>query len=191
MKENQNFGLRTMKRLSQYFFNGLLVIVPLALTLYVCYVIFIKIDRLMGLKQPGLGVLITVVGITMVGFFASNFLTRNLFSLLDQLFTKLPFVKMLYSAIRDLVYAFVGDKKSFNQPVLVNLFPGSEARVMGFLTREGLANLGMEQSVAVYIPQAYTFAGYLVIVPRDQISPLKIESSKAMAFIVSGGVSLK
>jgi len=180
-----------MKRLSQYFFNGLLVIVPLALTLYVCYVIFIKIDRLMGLKQPGLGVLITVVGITMVGFFASNFLTRNLFSLLDQLFTKLPFVKMLYSAIRDLVYAFVGDKKSFNQPVLVNLFPGSEARVMGFLTREGLANLGMEQSVAVYIPQAYTFAGYLVIVPRDQISPLKIESSKAMAFIVSGGVSLK
>lgn len=191
MKENQNFGLRTMKRLSQYFFHGLLVIVPLALTLYVCYVIFIKIDRLMGLKQPGLGVLITVVGITMVGFFASNFLTRNLFSLLDQLFTKLPFVKMLYSAIRDLVYAFVGDKKSFNQPVLVNLFPGSEARVMGFLTREGLANLGMEQSVAVYIPQAYTFAGYLVIVPRDQISPLKIESSKAMAFIVSGGVSLK
>jgi len=191
VKENQNFGLRTMKRLSQYFFNGLLVIVPLALTLYVCYVIFIKIDRLMGLKQPGLGVLITVVGITVVGFFASNFLTRNLFSLLDQLFTKLPFVKMLYSAIRDLVYAFVGDKKSFNQPVLVNLFPGSEARVMGFLTREGLANLGMEQSVAVYIPQAYTFAGYLVIVPRDQISPLKIESSKAMAFIVSGGVSLK
>ena len=180
-----------MKRLSQYFFQGLLVIVPLAATLYVCYLIFIKVDRLMGLKQPGLGLLITVAGITLVGFFASNFLTRNLFSLLDQLFAKLPFIKMLYSAIRDLVHAFVGDKKSFNRPVLVNLFPGSDAKVVGFLTRDGLASLGLEESVAVYIPQAYTFAGYLVIIPRDQVSPLKIESSKAMAFIVSGGVSMK
>lgn len=180
-----------MKRLSQYFLHGLLVLVPVATTLYVCYLLFTRIDRLIGLPIPGLGLVVTVVGITLIGFFSSNFLTRNLFSLIDKLFTKLPFIKMLYSAIRDLVSAFVGDKKSFNQPVLVHLFPENDIRVVGFLTREELASLGLKESVAVYIPQAYTFAGYLVVVPRDRVTPLPIESAKAMAFIVSGGVSIE
>lgn len=180
-----------MKRLSQYFFHGLLVLVPVAVTLYICYLLFTKVDRLLGLPIPGLGLVVTVAGITLIGFFASNFLTRNLFSLLDQLFAKLPFIKMLYSAIRDLVYAFVGDKKSFNQPVLVRLFPDNDIRVVGFLTREGLESLGLKESVAVYLPQAYTFAGYMVVLPKERVTPLPIESSKAMAFILSGGVSIK
>ena len=180
-----------MKRLSQYFLQGLLVLIPVAATLYVCYLLFMKIDRVMGLPIPGLGLIITLAGITLIGFFASNFLTRNLFALLDQLFAKLPFIKMLYSAIRDLVYAFVGDKKSFNRPVLVHLFADSDARVVGFLTRDSLETLGLKESVAVYIPQAYNFAGYLVVMPRERVTPLNIESSKAMAFVISGGVSMK
>ncbi len=180
-----------MKRLSQYFLHGLLVLVPVAVTLYVCYLLFTRVDRLLGLPIPGLGLVVTVAGITLIGFFASNFLTSNLFSLVDQLFEKLPFIKMLYSAIRDLVYAFVGDKKSFNRPVLVDLFSGNDIRVVGFLTQEGLEGLGLKESVAVYIPQAYTFAGYLVVVSRERVTPLPVESSKAMAFIVSGGVSIK
>lgn len=180
-----------MKRLSQYFLHGLLVLVPVAVTMYVCYQLFTKIDRLLGLPIPGLGLVVTVAGITLIGFFSSNFLTRNLFSLVDKLFTKLPYIKMLYSAIRDLVYAFVGDKKGFHRPVLVRLFPENDVQVVGFLTREGLESLGLSESVAVYIPQAYTFAGYLVVVPKDRVTPLPIESSKAMAFIVSGGVSIE
>jgi uncharacterized membrane protein len=101
----------------------------------------------------------------------------------------MPVAKMIYSSIKDLVNAFVGEKKQFNQPVLVSLSPDGAVRVMGFVTRENMAVIGLEGDVAVYIPQSYNFAGNLIIVPAEQVTLLAVESGKAMAFIVSGGVS--
>jgi uncharacterized membrane protein len=100
-----------------------------------------------------------------------------------------PLVKLLYSSIKDLVGAFVGDQKKFDQPVIVNVMPGGSAKALGFVTRKSMDFLGLEKSVAVYFPQSYNFAGSVLIFPLDQVQPIQADSSEVMAFIVSGGVS--
>ncbi len=178
-----------MKRLTRYFINGLLVSVPLVATIYVVYAIFTKIDSIFRFEVPGAGFLLTLITITAVGFISSNFLTKGLVRFVDRVFTRLPLVKMIYTSIRDLIGAFVGDKKSFDKPVLVTLSPASNIQAIGFITRENLENIGFSDKVAVYFPQSYNFAGNLLVVPKVQVSPLTVDSGDIMAFIVSGGVA--
>jgi uncharacterized membrane protein len=178
-----------MKRLTKYFFEGLLVLVPLVATIYVIYIVFVKIDSIFKFSLPGMGFIVTILTITIVGFISSNFLTRKLVGLVDRIFTKLPLVKMIYTSVKDLIGAFVGDKKSFDKPVLVTLSPGSNIQVIGFITRESLENIGYADKVAVYLPQSYNFAGNLIVVPQEQITKLTADSGDIMAFIVSGGVT--
>jgi len=182
-----------MKRIAKYFFQGLLFLVPVGLTIFLFRVAFIKIDGLLGdllgKGIPGMGFLIVVVGTTIIGFLASNFLTKRVLGLVERLFARLPLVKLVYSSVRDLIGAFVGDKKGFDRPVVVSLFPGSDARVAGFVTGTDLERMGMPDKVAVYMPQSYNFAGNLIFVPRDQVTPLELDPSAAMAFIISGGVA--
>jgi len=180
-----------MKRLSQYFLQGLLFLIPLFVTVYVIYWIFIKIDRVLTLPVPGLGFIVTVVFITFIGFVGSNFLTQKILHLVDRIFARLPLVKMLYSAIKDLVNAFVGDKKSFNRPVLVVIEKESNIRLLGFATRENLNSIGIYDSITVYLPQAYNFAGNLIVVARDKVIPLTADPGDVMKLIVSGGVSAR
>ena len=178
-----------MKTLTKYFFRGLLFLAPIVVTIYILFFIFSKIDQIFRLHIPGLGFLLTVVLVTTIGFLVSTFLARGVARIIDNLFSRMPVVKMIYSSIKDLVSAFVGEQKRFDRPVLVNLIPGSAVQIMGFVTRESLENIGMGESIAVYIPQSYNFAGNVLVVPKDLVMPLHIESGKVMAFIVSGGVS--
>lgn len=178
-----------MNRLAKFFLNGLLILVPLAATLYVAYLIFVKIDSLLPTRIPGLGFLLTLVLITVVGFLASNLFIKGILDFLESMFTRLPLVKLLYSSIKDLIGAFVGEKKKFDRPVAVTLFPGSSAKALGFITRESLEFLGLREQVAVYLPQSYNFGGNLVVFPRNQVEPLPVESSEMMVFIMSGGVA--
>jgi uncharacterized membrane protein len=180
-----------MKRISQYFLQGLLFLIPLFVTVYVIYWIFIRIDGFLRLPVPGLGFIVTIVFITFIGFVASNFLTQRLVHLVDRLFARLPLVKMIYTSIKDLVNAFVGDKKSFNRPVQVIIDRESNLRVLGFTTRDSLDSIGIKESVAVYLPQSYNFAGNLVIVARELVIPLTADPGDVMKLIVSGGVSAK
>ena len=178
-----------MKTLTKYFFKGLLFLIPIVVTLYVLYLIVSTVDQIFGFNIPGLGFLITIALVTTIGFFVSTFFARGAARFIDNLFSRMPIVKMIYSAIKDLVNAFVGEKKRFNKPVLVNILPESTVRIVGFVTRESLDNIGMADSMAVYIPQSYNFAGNLIVVPKEQVIPIDIESGKVMTFIVSGGVS--
>jgi uncharacterized membrane protein len=180
-----------MKRISQYFLQGLLFLIPLFVTVYVIYWIFIRIDGFLRLPVPGLGFIVTIVFITFIGFVASNFLTQRLVHLVDRIFARLPLVKMIYTSIKDLVNAFVGDKKSFNRPVQVIIDRESNLRVLGFTTRDSLESIGIKESVAVYLPQSYNFAGNLVIVARELVIPLTADPGDVMKLIVSGGVSAK
>jgi len=180
-----------VKRLTKYFFEGLLFLVPLAVTVYVFYIAFLKIDNFIDLPVPGAGFLVTIAVITVIGFLASNILTRRLLGLLDKIFNRLPLIKLLYSSIKDLVSAFVGDKKSFDKPVLVTLTGDGCIKVAGFVTRESMAEWGHADRVAVYLPQSYNFAGNLILVPKDKVTPLDAESGRVMTFIVSGGVTGK
>lgn len=178
-----------MNTVINYFFKGLLFLTPILVTLYVLYFIITAVDQIFRVSIPGLGFLITMVLVTAIGFLVSTVLARGAARLIDNIFSRMPFIKMIYSAIKDLVSAFVGEKKRFDMPVLVNLFPESTVRAIGFITRESLEDIGMAESMAVYIPQSYNFAGNVIVVPRDQVTPLKLESGKVMTFIVSGGVS--
>ena len=178
-----------MKRVTNYFFKGLAFLVPVVLTVYVLYAVFTRIDNLFKFPVPGMGFVATLAAVTFIGFLASNFLTRWAVSIVDGVFSRLPLVKMIYSSIKDLIYAFVGDKKGFNRPVTVSL--GGGVGALGFVTAESLERIGLKDTVAVYLPQSYNFAGNLIIVPKDQVTPLKADSGEVMAFIVSGGIAAK
>lgn len=178
-----------MKKLTRYFLEGLLFLVPIVVTIYVLFLVFIKIDGIFKFKIPGLGFLVTIITITVMGFVASHFVTKRLIKSAEKTLNQLPLVKMIYTSIKDLIGAFVGEKKSFNRPVLVSVAPDSSVQVIGFVTRESLEILGLTGKVAVYLPQSYNFAGNLIIVPKEQITLLQAESGTVMAFIVSGGIT--
>jgi uncharacterized membrane protein len=184
-----------IQRIATYFFRGLLVVAPAGLTLYILYTSFVWVDGLLaierryGIRAPGLGALVVIGGVTLVGFLASGIAARYVLALTEGLFRRLPLVRLIYTSIRDLLEAFVGDRWLFGEPVMVAPFAGGEAKVLGFVTRTDLDRLGMKGHVAVYLPQAYNFAGQLVVVPKDRTTPIGAEGADVMAFIVSGGVS--
>jgi uncharacterized membrane protein len=178
-----------MKKLVRYFFEGLVFLVPVVATVYVIYIVFVRVDSIFAFQTPGVGVLATLVLITIIGFVASNFITKRFVGIVDTLFSRVPLVKMIYTSIKDLIGAFVGDKRRFNRPVHVTLLAGSNIKVLGFITAESLDHLGITGSVAVYLPQSYNFAGNVIIVPKEQVAPIEAHSGDVMAFIVSGGVA--
>ena len=176
-----------MKTLIKYFLRGLVIVIPIAVTIYVIVQLFVWIDRLLGLERTGAGFLIVIAGTTLVGLLASNILLKKLFQWTEVLFVRAPLVKIIYTSIRDLIEAFVGEKKRFTRPVVVSM--GADCRVLGFITQDDMSTFGLASDVAVYLPQSYNFAGNLLIVPRTSVAILQADSSKVMAFIVSGGVS--
>jgi uncharacterized membrane protein len=178
-----------MRKLLNYFLRGLVLVAPIAITLYVCWIVFTRIDGWLGLPIPGLGFVVTVVIITLVGFLGSNLITRGMVAIVDQTVGRLPFVRLLYTSTKDLLNAFVGEKRRFDKPVLVKLTDNSEARLVGFVTQESLDRLGLPGYSSVYFPQSYNFAGNLVVFPSSQLQPLDAASADVMAFIVSGGVT--
>jgi len=182
-----------MKKIVDYFIKGLVIFVPMALTVFLLIWAFTSLDAVfrdfLPVSFPGMGILLTVASIFVIGFVASNFLGKRLFALVEKIFTGLPLVKLLYSAVKDMIEAFAGEKKSFDKPVIATLAPGGAAKVVGFVTQESMENLGLSDHVAVYLPQSYNFAGNVLLFPKGAVKPLSIDSSQAMAFIVSGGVS--
>jgi uncharacterized membrane protein len=178
-----------MKRLVNSFFQGLLVVGPLAITLYVCWAVFSTIDRWLGVPIPGVGFLLTLALITLVGFLATNLLTRGTISLVDRVMARLPFLRLIYTSTKDLLDAFVGEKRRFDRPVMVSLTAANDVRVLGFVTRDALDILGPPGSVAVYVPQSYGWAGNVLICSTERVTPVSLDSTDVMAFVVSGGVT--
>ena len=155
-----------MSRLFNYFLRGLVVVAPLALTVYVCVVIFTTIDSWLRLPIPGVGFLAMLVLITMVGFLASNLVARGVFGTLDRVLERLPFVRLLYSSSKDMFNAFVGEKRRFDKPVLVSLTADGAVKVVAFMTSDSLTSLGVADHVSVYMPQSYGFAASTPMRPR-------------------------
>jgi uncharacterized membrane protein len=178
-----------MRRLVTYFIRGLVFLAPVAITIYACVFVFRTVDGWLGLPIPGAGFAAAILMITVFGFLGSSFITRSAIAALDEVLERLPFVRLLYSSTRDLVNAFVGDKRRFDKPVIVQLFDNSGAHALGFVTQESLATLGMADQVAVYMPHSYNFSGQMYVFPRSAVRRLEASSSEFMAFIVSGGVT--
>ncbi len=176
--------------LAKNFLNGLIVIGPLALTVYVCVLAFRWVDGWLRIPFPGVGFVATLALVTLLGFIMSSVVARGAMGLVDQALGRLPGVRLLYNALRDVFGAFAGDQKRFTRPVLVELLPGSGTRVMGFLTQDALDAFGLQDMVAVYLPQSYNFAGQTILVPSARVTPVDARPADVLAFIVSGGISL-
>jgi uncharacterized membrane protein len=176
-------------RLLNYFFRGLIILAPAVLTVYVFWLIFSTVDKWMGLPVPGAGIGVTIVLITLFGFLTSSVLARWLLSLVDGVFKRLPLVRLVYSSTRDLLDAFVGEKRRFDRPVVVTTSADGIEKAFGFVTTEAMARFGLEDHVTVYLPFSYTFTGVIRIYPARNVKPLDTDSAELMAFVVSGGVT--
>lgn len=177
-----------MKRLINYFLQGLLFLAPIAATIYVFVSVFRAIDAWIPFDFPGLGFLVLVAGVTLVGFLLPGFFAGRAARWVDEAFHHLPLAKQIYGAVKDLLSAFVGEKRRFDRPVAVELAPGGPM-LLGFVTRESAEQLGLATHVVVYVPQSYALAGHTLIVPRERVRSLEVESADVMTFIVSGGVT--
>lgn len=184
-----------MKQILAYFFQGLLYTVPIAATAYVVLKLVSIADSLfVGVPIvrdiPGLGLLLVLALITIAGWGGSRFLSPRMVELFETALAKVPFLKLIYTSVRDLMKAFVGEKRKFDHPVMVKMDAEGLNNRLGFVTQSDLKSLGLKEMVAVYCPFPYSVMGDLIIVPAVNVTPLDgVNSVDLMKFVVSGGVA--
>ncbi len=187
------------------FIRGLLFVVPVGATIWILITVFSWLDGLIRIPgdwklelangevipvaRTGAGFLITVVGVILIGMLTSSVLTRWMVSRVEDLFTRVPVVKLIYSSIKDMVQAFLSEQKKFDKPVLLSFSEQPDVEVIGFVTRSDLSEFGRPGKVSVYVPQSYNFAANLILVPKERVTPIELPAGDVMAFVVSGGVS--
>lgn len=180
---------KLFNRLLNYFLRGLLISIPLVATAGIIVWLFQTIDNLLGEDHiPGLGILIIVSLILFIGFIGSSYLFQPFINWFDEWLEKTPGIKFLYSSVKDIMEAFVGEKKKFSEPVMVE-HGGEGIYKVGFITRKELSSLGLEGFSAVYFPKSYGFVGDMFFVKNEKIKPLKANPTAMFKMIVSGGVT--
>ncbi len=187
----KDFGRLTYKTFIKFFIQGVLVLAPIAITGYLLYWMFDRIDSILRpyVNIPGLGFVIIILFVLLVGWISSNFLMGGVINLFDHWLERTPGIKFIYTSIKDFFEAFAGDKKKFDKAVLINVF-SEDVWIVGFLTDEEMQKFEMgAEHVAVYVPQAYNFAGQLYILPRKKVKKIdQLTSGEAMKYAVTGGV---
>ena len=186
-----------MTKILKYFFQGLLIFIPIGITILLFLKLFQFFESLFSFVgitgSPFLNTLISfailIVFIILLGILASSFVFKQLFAFFEEKLEHMPLIKHIYSPIKDFMNAFMGNKKRFTKPVLVLTNPQANIQEIGFITQDDLSEWDIKDKIAVYLPLSYSFSGKLIIVPKEQISPLKADGSEAMKFIVSGGVT--
>src|SRR4051812_46228080 len=199
---------KALKRLFQYFLQGLIILAPIIITIYAVTALFNFIDNILpdvvgtlfphwvGLdeqgqprKVPGMGFVILIITVIFVGYISSSFVVARLVDLFDKILERTPGIKIIYSTVEDFFEAFAGNKRKFDRAVLVSI-TDREVWQIGFITQDELAQFGLEEFVAVYVPKSYAFAGQLYFVNRERVRILTdISSADAMKFAISGGVT--
>lgn len=187
-----------MKRLLGYFFQRLIYIAPLGITIFVLYKSFVFLDELfkpyiyqyLHFNFPGLSIVIVFLLVALLGFMGQTIIARPIKRIVNHILNRAPLVKVIYSSLKDLLSAFVGKEKKFKQAVLVKVNPVTELEKLGFITQENVSKLGVEgNKVAVYFPHSYNFSGELFIVPAENVKLIDAPPSDIMKFIVSGGIA--
>jgi uncharacterized membrane protein len=173
------------------FLQGLLILSPIAITAYVIYTVFDSVDSLIPTFPRGLGFVSIVCIVTAVGYLGTRlFVGRLLFDAFNHLMEHTPGVKYIYSAIKDVLDSFVGDKKKFNQAVWLRTNISPEMWRIGFVTRQDLGDIGLPGKVAVYMPHSYAISGWVVVADAENVKPITgMTAAEAMKFAVSGGVT--
>ncbi len=199
---------RLLKKLLTHFLQGLVVLAPIGITLWVVFGLFNFVDGILPnvlhvlapnwmeadssgqLKRiPGIGFMVVVLLVLFTGWISSMLFFSRIVAMLDKLLEKTPGVKFIYSSVKDFLEAFAGNKKKFDKPVLVNVDAPGVWRV-GFVTQSASLAVGMIDYVTVYVPHSYAISGITYIVPVTHIKPLHgISAADAMKYAISGGVA--
>lgn len=181
----------SLKKLFRFFIQGVIILAPIGITAYVLWWLFNKIDGILEpyIRIPGVGFIIIIVFVILVGWVSSHFLMGSFINFFDTWMERTPGVKFIYSSTKDFFEAFAGEKRKFNKAVLANVF-SEDVWIVGFLTDDEMHKFEMgADKVAVYVPQAYNFAGQLYILPRAKVKRIeKITAGEAMKYAVTGGV---
>jgi uncharacterized membrane protein len=196
---------KLLSKLFRFLLQGVLVVAPIVVTIYLIYWLFTTIDNLIELpifatRDPitnriihhnwGLGFLSIVSGLVIVGYLSSNFITGRFFKLFDDLLERAPGVKLIYSTVKDFFEAFAGDKRKFTKPVRVLMRRDPEIWQIGFVTQEDLSLFSDKPLVSVYMPHSYAVSGFTLLVEPHNIVPItNIDPSDAMKMAISGGVA--
>ena len=195
-------------RLLQYFLQGLIVLAPIGITIWVVISLFNLVDDILPniihaiapslikkdfegnlIKMPGLGFVVVISVVLLVGWLSSLFAVGRLVALLDTVLEKTPGIKFIYSSVKDFLEAFAGNKKKFDKPVLVNVDAPDVWRI-GFITQQSSIDFNLIDHVTVYVPHSYAISGITYMVPRERVKLLKnISAADAMKYTVSGGVT--
>lgn len=195
------------KRIVQSFLQGLIILAPIGITIWVVATLFNFIDGILapilynilpGLVNitegnvkiiPGVGFMIVIVVVILMGWISRLIFVSELVELLDKLLEKTPGIKLIYSTVKDFLEAFAGKKRKFDKAVLVNI-DEKDIWQVGFLTRTDMSDINMQDFVAVYIPQSFALTGRVYLIKKDRIRPLEnMSASEAMKFAISGGVT--
>jgi uncharacterized membrane protein len=184
-------------KLFRYFTQGLLVLVPISITIMILLKIYSVLSALfVKLNLPADNfisviaiALIVIAAVILIGIFASSFLFQGMFSFFEKILENTPGIKHVYSPVKDFMQAFVGNKKKFNKPVLVMTNPAAEIEEMGFITNEDLSDFHIKDKITVYMPHSYAFSGKLLLVPPKHIKIIDAKAGDTMKFIVTGGVA--
>jgi len=185
------------RQVAQHFGIGLATVLPFAFVIWVVVFVFDQVDGLLGgyvdrigrVDVPGIGFLLVVIGITFVGAMTRMYLSRRLLMFFDAIFAKIPFVKSLYTAAKELIGNLTGKHRGFQRAVLV-AWPDERAQVLGFVTSEQLP-LEIDPDgtkIAVYFPNAFQFAGVTAIVQRKNTVECDLSVEDAFKFALSAGL---
>jgi uncharacterized membrane protein len=194
--------------LAQFFFQGVVLLAPIGVTIWVIVSLFNWVDNFLPNllnalfpvkfaivdgkipKVTGLGFVVAIGLVLVIGWLSSLFFVERLVSVFDKVLDKTPGIKIIYSSVKDFLEAFAGNKKKFDQPVLVNVDAVDVWRV-GFITQESTDHFGLNEHVTVYVPHSYAISGITYMVPLSRIKrlPPGVSASEAMKYTVSGGVT--
>ena len=199
---------KILASIAQLFFQGVVVLAPIGVTVWVVVSLFNWVDNFLPNllnvlfpvqfaavngqipKVTGLGFLVAMALVLVVGWLSSLFFVERLVSVFDKVLEKTPGIKIIYSSVKDFLEAFAGNKKKFDQPILVNVDATDVWRI-GFITQNDSAHFGLADFVTVYVPHSYAISGitYIVAPTRIKKLPKGIGAAEAMKYVVSGGVT--
>jgi len=196
------------RKLLKYFVQGVIILAPIIITAWAVISLFVYIDNILPNlihsvfpvfytpdaegnieKIPGVGFLVIVVLIVLVGWVSTSFIVGKMVEFFGHVLESTPGVKFIYTAVKDFLEAFAGEKRKFDKPVLVSVDAENVWR-MGFMTQESGSKIGLADHAVVYVPHSYAVSGIVYIVPIEKVKLLNnISSTEAMKFALSGGVA--
>ena len=180
--------------------TGLITVLPIVLTLYLLYWLGITSEQVMGgalqwalpkvVYFPGLGTIAGLILVFLIGLLMKAVLVRQLFSFSESILYRVPIIKSIYRAIRDLFDFFSPKKEQFGRVVIVSV---NNMEMIGFITQEDPARLPESlrnpDSALVYLPMSYMIGGFTLLIPKKDIKPCQMNMDEAMRFVLTAGIT--